>query len=93
MLETIARYRHDVAEAERALLAPKAVWQTSPAVGAVALAAVTASAVAIGVLLSEGRTPWGFAVMVAGAVLPGPVVAWVWKRRFSGAGGKPSSTP
>lgn len=90
--EQLARVRHDVAEAERHHLAPRAVYRTSPAVAAIALCAGLGAASVMASLLSGGPTPLGYGVLAAMVVLPPPVAAWVYRRRFSGAS-RPASRP
>lgn len=81
--EQLAKFRRDVAEAERQLLAPRAKAQVSPALGALAFAGAVGALVGVGTFLFEGPTPLGYAVMAAGSVLPGPALAWLWRRRLN----------
>ena len=81
--EQLALFRRDVAEAERQLLAPRTKSEVSPALGALAFATAVGAVVGVGILLSQGPTPFGDAVMVAGSVLPAPALAWLWRRRLN----------
>lgn len=82
----LVAFRHDVEEAERQLLVPRAVKSVSPAVLALTVASLFASGMALASLLSGAPTFDGYLVMGALAVIPPPVLAWVWRRRLSGGG-------
>ncbi len=82
----LVKFRHDVAEAERQLLAPKAVSSVSPAVVALTLGSAAASVLVVATFLPGMPTREGWLVMGALAVLPPPVLAWIWRRRLSGGG-------
>lgn len=81
----LARVRHDVAEDERKALAPRAVYQVSPALGALTVLGLLGSIVLMSDLITDAPTDVGYAILAALVVLPPPVAAWVMKRRFSGA--------
>ena len=82
----LAAFRHDVEEAERQLLAPKTVMAVGPATVAVSFAGFVGCVITLSGLLTQGPTLGGYVVLGALAVLPGPLVAWVWRRRLSGGG-------
>ncbi len=81
----LVRLQHDVAEAERNQLAPRAVFTVSPALGALTLLGMLGSIVLMTNMLTDGPSQGGYLVLGALTVLPPPVLAWVMKRRFSGA--------
>jgi hypothetical protein len=82
----LGAFRHDVEEAERQLLAPKAKSSVGPAVAMLTLASVVASGMTLVSLLSGAPTLTGWLVMGGLAVIPPPLLAWVWRRRLSGGG-------
>ena len=84
--QRLASFRHDVEEAERQLLVPKAVSSVGNAVIALTVGSCVASAVTLLSLLSGPPTFTGHVVLGVLAVLPPPVLAWVWRRRLSGGG-------
>lgn len=84
--QRLVAFRHDVEEAERQLLAPKTVSSVGPATLSLAFASVIASVVTLGVFLSGAPTFSQLVVVGVLAVVPPPVLAWVWRRRLSGGG-------
>lgn len=82
----LVTFRSDVEEAERQLMAPKARASVGPAVVALSLSSALASVMTLISLLSGAPTTTGWVVMGALAVLPPPLLAWVWRRRLSGGG-------
>ena len=84
--QRLSAFRHDVEEAERQLLAPKAVSSVGPAVAAVSMASVVGACWVLATFLTSEPSFTGYVVMGTMAVLPAPVLAWVWRRRLSGGG-------
>lgn len=79
-------FRHDVEEAERQLLAPRTVSSVGAATVMVSIATLTASFVTLISFLTGQPSTLGYVVLGALAVLPSPLLAWVWRRRLSGGG-------
>lgn len=82
----LEKVRHDVEEAERQLLAPKTVSSVSPVTVLVALSCGVASLMTLIDLIRAPPTVFGYALMGLLGVVPAPVLAWIWRRRFSGGG-------
>ncbi len=84
--QRLAKFRHDVEEAERQLLVPRTVQTVSPAVVAFALASTLASVVTLAIYLNEAPSTEGYVVMGILSLVPPPLLAWVIRRRLSGGG-------
>jgi hypothetical protein len=87
--ERLAMVRHDVEEAERQLQVPRTVGSVSPAVS---LIAVGFGSGALWLMMQLATSPdlqgplWVKAAALGMALVPPPLLAWLWRRRLSGGG-------
>ncbi len=77
--------RQSVAEAERKVLAPRARASVGPAVVMLTFTGLVACGALVTSLLSGPPTLGGWVVLTMLALMPPPLVAWVWRQRLSEA--------